>query len=419
MQISVFVICLMLSAYFSSSETALTSVNKIRIFNMAEEGDTRAKLVLDLLENPTGFLSTILVGNNLVNVLASSLATSLSIEFFGNSGVGIATGLVTLLVLIFGEVTPKSMAVSKAEDLALSIAPSIAFLSKLLKPLTFLLLKVTGGITKLFGGAEDGHQPFVTQEEFLTMVNVGHEEGVLEEDEKEMLENVFEFKDSLVRSIMTPRPDITYVELDVTYAELKTLFKEDCYSRIPVCDGSIDKVVGFLHVRDFATLDYDGNYFDIKPLLHKPYFTFELQSVTKLLHSMRQEHVHIAIVLDEYGGTAGLVTIEDLIEEIIGEIEDEYDEDDKEITKLTDTEYLIDGSTNIEDVNDYFDFNISDEDSDSIGGFLYGLFDRVPEEKESVQYHNLLFTVQKMDKNRIETIRLKILPYEDQPAEEL
>lgn len=408
----------MLSSYFSSAETALTSVNKIRIFNKAEEGDAKAKLVLDLLENPTGFLSTILVGNNLVNVLASSLATSLSIEFFGSSGVGIATGLVTLLVLVFGEITPKSMAVSKAETLALSVAPSISFLSKVFKPLTFVLLKVTGWISKLVGGIEDNHQPFVTQEEFLTMVNVGHEEGVLEEDEKEMLENVFEFKDSLVRSIMTPRPDITYVDLDVTYAELKKLFKEDCYSRIPVCDGSIDKVVGFLHVRDFATLDYEGGPFDVKPLLHKPYFTFELQSVTKLLHSMRQEHVHMAIVLDEYGGTAGLVTIEDLIEEIIGEIEDEYDADDKEITKITDAEYLIEGSTNIEDVNDYFGFKLSDEDSDSIGGFLYGLFDRVPEEGESVQHDNLLFTVQKMDKNRIETIRLKILPDQDQPGPE-
>lgn len=385
---------------------------------MVESNVKHAKTVRHLIENPNKLLSTILIGNNLVNILASSIATSLSIEFFGNTGVGIATGIVTFLVLIFGEITPKSMAVHNAEKLALSVAPSIRLLTVIFTPVTFLLLKITSGIARLLGSTDAEPKPFVTQEEFLTMVNVGHEEGVWEEEEKEMLENVIDFRESQVRTIMTPRPDIAFIYLDTTYEELKNIFKEEAYSRIPVCDESIDKVVGFIHVRDFATMDFDKNNFDIQTLIHKPYFTYELQNVTKLLQSMRQEHVHMAIVLDEYGGTAGLVTIEDLIEEIIGEIEDEYDEMDTEIRKISETEYIIEGSTNIEDVNDYFGFNLSDEDFDSLGGFLYGEFDRVPEENESIYYENLVFTIQKMDKNRIELVDLKILDKENLPASE-
>lgn len=375
---------------------------------MAEEEIKGANTVLELLENPTKFLSSILVGNNLVNILASALATSLGIEFFGNTGIGIATGLVTFLILIFGEITPKSLAVKHAEKLSLSIASIIKFLCKLLTPITFLLLKITNGLIHLLDSSAKEHKPFLTQEEFLTMVNLGHEEGVLEEDEKEMLENVFEFKDSLVRTVMTPRPDIVFVETNITYSELKEVFKHNPYSRIPVCGDDIDKIIGFVHIRDLATSDDDLDQFNLTEIMNKPYFTFELQSITKLLRTMRTKQIHIAVVLDEYGGTAGIVTIEDLIEEIIGEIEDEYDIQEAEIQKLNDKEYLIEGSTNIEDVNDYFDFDIDEDGFDSIGGFLYSAFDRVPEEGESIDYKNLTFTVQAMDKNRIEKAHLFI-----------
>ncbi len=421
-QILIFILCLILSAYFSSSETALTSVNKIRIKNLADSGDKRAQIVMKLNENPTKLLSTILVGNNLVNILASSIATALSIKFWGNTGVGIATGAVTFLVLIFGEITPKSIAVDDAEKQALKCAPSLNFFCKLFTPLTFLLMKITGLIFKIFKTSDKNPKPFVTQEEFLAMVNMGHEEGVFEEEEKEMLENVFEFKESQVKNVMTPRTEIITVESDISYEELKEIFRKDFYSRIPVCEDGIDKVIGFLHVRDFAALDADDprltkQNFDVKEFMHKPYFTYELQSVVKLLHVMRSEHIHMAIVLDEYGGTAGLVTIEDLIEEIIGDIEDEFDRPDAEITEINESEYYIEGSTKIEDVNDYFDVEIPEDEFDSIGGFLYREFDRVPQEKESIQYQNLLFTIQKMDKNRIDTIHLKILPEQTEDTE--
>lgn len=277
----------------------------------------------------------------------------------------------------------------------------------------FLLLKITNFLAKLLDSSKDEHKPFVTQEELITLLNVGHEEGVLEEDEKEMLENVFDFKDTPVRTIMTPRPDIISINSDISYSELKQLFREVAYSRIPVCDGNIDKVIGFIHVRDFATLELNGRDFDLNEIMFKPYFTYELQNVTNLLKTMRQKHIHIAIVLDEYGGTAGLVTIEDLVEEIIGEIEDEYDEKDQKIVTINEHDHLIDASLNIEEVNEYFDFEIPDDNFDSIGGFLYGEFDRVPEENDFIYYEDLRFEITEMNKNRIQTILLHILTAEE------
>lgn len=412
-QIIIFILCILLSAYFSSAESAFTTVNIINIRNLAEDDNKKAKIILPLIEDHNKLMSTILIGNNLVNILAASLATAFSIDIFGGIAVGITVGIVTLIVLIFGEIMPKALAVKNAEKISLSKANSMRFFVVILSPITFILLKISNILAKVFGNKNEEHKPFVTQEELISLVNMGHEEGVLAEDEKEMLENVFEFKDTPVRAIMTPRPDIISIDSNISYSELKQLFREDFHSRLPVCEESLDKIIGFIHVRDFAIQDFNDENFDLTKIIRKPYFTYELQSVTKLLKSMRQEHIQLAIVLDEYGGTAGLVSIEDLVEEIIGEIEDEHDLMEQDISKLNEQDYLIDGSTNIEDVNDYFDFELPEDDYDSIAGFLYSEFDRVPKENDSINYQNLRFTVKKMIKNRIETIFLHILTDEE------
>lgn len=404
-QIIIFIVCIMLSAFFSSSETALMSVNKIRLQNKQEEGNRTAGVVLDLLNDTSKLLGSILVGNNLVNIGASSLATSLSIEFFGSTGVGIATGIVTFLVLVFGEITPKSLAAQRAESIALFVAKPIKFIVILLHPITTVLLKITNALIRIFGGSGEERSPFVTPEELIALVNVGHEEGVLEEGEKVLLENVFDFKSSQVKNVMTPRTDVVAIDVEIAYEDLLSVFRDEQYSRIPVYEGTIDKIIGILHVRDFIDIKLAGAFFDVRKHMREVYWTYEYQNTTMLLQEMRKAQLYLAVVLDEYGGTAGIITLEDIVEEIIGEIEDEYDVAYEDITPTGVGTYNIEGSAKMDDINDVLGTTLpTEEDYDTISGFIFSILGHIPEEGEELVYENTRFTIEQMDKNRIEKI---------------
>ncbi len=381
------------------------SVNKIRLQNKQEEGNRTAGVVLDLLNDTSKLLGSILVGNNLVNIGASSLATSLSIEFFGSTGVGIATGIVTFLVLVFGEITPKSLAAQRAESITLFVAKPIKFIVILLHPITTVLLKITNGLIHIFGGSGEERSPFVTPEELIALVNVGHEEGVLEEGEKVLLENVFDFKSSQVKNVMTPRTDVVAIDVEIAYEDLLSVFRDEQYSRIPVYEGTIDKIIGILHVRDFIDIKLAGAFFDVRKHMREVYWTYEYQNTTMLLQEMRKAQLYLAVVLDEYGGTAGIITLEDIVEEIIGEIEDEYDVAYEDITPTGVGTYNIEGSAKMDDINDVLGTTLpTEEDYDTISGFIFSILGHIPEEGEELVYENTRFTIEQMDKNRIEKI---------------
>ena len=405
-QLGVLFVLLALSSFFSASETALMSLSRIQVRHMVEENVKGADVVSRLLDNPSKLLGAILVGNNIVNIGASALATSLAINYFGSGGVGIATAIMTFLVLIFGEITPKSLAAENSEKVALRVSGSIALLTRILSPVIALLMSLTNGIIRFFGGEVDKVKPFITQEELRTMVHVSHEEGVLEGEEKTMIYNVFEFGNSQVKDVMTPRTDMVAVELDSPFEVIISVFKEEQFSRIPVYKEVTDNIVGVLYIKDLFFYDKEGKDFNISAYMREPYFTFELKKTDDLFNELRHKRIPMAIVLDEYGGTAGIVTMEDLVEEIVGDIHDEYDEHKKEIERIKENEFLVDGAAKIDLVNQVLGIHIETEDFDSIGGFVVGEFGRLPKVGEMKEYKNLRFIVENIDRNRIDKLRI-------------
>ena len=404
-------ILILLSAFFSSAETAFMSVNKIKLRSEVDDGSKRAALILKLLDNNTKLLSTILVGNNIVNIVASSLTTTLMIRLFGSTAVGIATGLLTLIILIFGEITPKTLATRKAERFADIYAPFIRFLMFIMTPVTFVVSKMANGVLLIFGVNPAEKTEQVTEDELLTYVDVSHEDGVLEKDEREMINNVIDFGDTLVKDVMVPSIKMKCVPDDIDYDELIKAFREDEYSRMPVYNGTIDNIVGVIWAKDLL-LKYDpandNGAFDIRKYMRKPYFTYDHKHTRELMSVMREEYRSMAIVLDEYNTTAGLITIEDLIEEIVGEIRDEYDLDEVDsITALPDNTYEVQGQTVIEDVNDEFGLNIESDDYDTIAGHVIHLLGHIPTVGESVSENGVTYTVAAVDKNRIDKITIE------------
>ena len=406
-QIIIFIICLFFSGYFSSAETALMGFNKIRMTSLAEDGNKKAKTVIKLIENPNILLSTILIGNNLANIGASSLATSLAIKLFGNTGVGIATGVVTLLVLIFGEITPKSLAANNPDKAALSFANPINVLSKKLRPIIFLMNIITSAIMKIIGVDKNINKNIITQEDLRTMVQVSQEQGSILDSEKDMIDNVFDIKKSLVKDIMTPRTDIVAVDSEISIEELKETFRNNEYSRIPIFEENIDNIKGIIHIRDLISIEDNEKDFNILQFSREPYFIYEYNKVEKIFKNMKDQQTHMAIVLDEYGGTVGLVTLEDIVEELVGEIEDEYDIQNIYVEKISENESMIEGTTKIETINEMFNLDIPDDDYDSIGGYVFGEIGRLPIKGDSIKYKGYTFTVDSMDHNRIEYILLK------------
>ena len=409
MNIISLIILLILSSLFSCSETAFLSVSKIKIRTLAEEGNKKAKLVESLLDNQDRLLSAILVGNNLVNIGASSLTTATIMAIFGDGAqtVAIATGVVTLCILIFGEITPKSLATQNADKLVFALAPFIRFVCIITKQVVFVLNIITGFIIKLLGGNQE-HGPSLTEEELKTIVTVGHEEGVLEKEEKEMIHNVFEFGETEIKEIMTPRIHVESLPDDCTYDELLNVYHDAQYSRYPIHDESFDEIIGVLNMKDLLFIDIDKEHFDVKKYMRETFVVYEFNQVNDVFASMRKKHATLAIVLDEYGVMSGIVTFEDIVEEIVGEIDDEYDDISDDIVKINDHEYLVDGSLNLNEVNDEIDTHFESEDFESIGGLVLGEFSGVPKIKDKIEFPGVTIIIEKMHKNRIELLRLII-----------
>ncbi len=409
MNIISLIILLILSSLFSCSETAFLSVSKIKIRTLAEEGNKKAKLVESLLDDQDRLLSAILVGNNLVNIGASSLTTATIMAIFGDGAqtVAIATGVVTLCILIFGEITPKSFATQNADKLVFVLAPFIRFVCVITKPVVFVLNIITGFIIKLLGGNQE-HGPSLTEEELKTIVTVGHEEGVLEKEEKEMIHNVFEFGETEIKEIMTPRIHVESLPDDCTYDELMNVYHDAQYSRYPIHDESFDEIIGVLNMKDLLFIDIDKEHFDVKKYMRETFVVYEFNQVNDVFASMRKKHATLAIVLDEYGVMSGIVTFEDIVEEIVGEIDDEYDDTSDDIVKINDHEYLVDGSLNLNEVNDEIDTHFESEDFESIGGLVLGEFSGVPKIKDKIEFPGVTIIIEKMHKNRIELLRLII-----------
>ena len=407
LQIGLLVVLLMGSGFFSASETSLMSLSKIRIRYMEDEGVKGAKLVGSLIEKSSDLLSSILVGNNIVNIAATSVSTSLFISIFGDGGVAIATAVMTVLVLVFGEITPKTIAANSPEKVAVVVSKPISIIMKITKPIVWIFNLLTGIIFKIMGIDNDGVKPFITEEELKAMVNVSHEEGVLEMEEREIINNVFQFGDMQAKEAMIQRLDMVAIDIEDSYDEIIELFKSEKLSRLPVYQESIDDIVGILNIKDIIFLsDEEIENFDIKDYVREAFFTYEFKKITQLLEEMKKEKTQMAIVVDEYGGTAGLLTIEDLVEVIVGDIDDEYDEEEEEIVKINDNEYLVEGSTKISDVNEQLGINLESEEFDSIGGFIIGYLKRIPEENEIIEVEDVKFKVESIDKNRINKIRI-------------
>lgn len=414
-QLITLIILIILSAFFSSAETAFTTVNKIRIRTFEEEGRPNAALIRKLTDDPQKMLSAILIGNNIVNLTASSLTTIMVTRITANLGlasksataIGIATGILTLIILVFGEITPKSIATRSSERICFFYIKPIYWMTVIFTPLIFIVNKISFGFMKLFGMRYTGKERVMTENELLTIIDVSHEEGVLESEEKEMINNVVDFGDSLAKDIMVPRIDMVSVPSVISYDDLKKTFKRDMYSRLPVYEESKDNVVGIVTLKDFFNYEGTKEDFKLSDLLREPYFTYEYQKTSDLLIQMRENSINISIVLDEYGSTAGIITLEDLIEEIVGEIRDEYDDDEEDpIQKLSTSEYLVDGSTRLDDINEVFGCNIESDDYDSIAGHMINVLEHIPCEGEEITEDYIRFVIDKMDKNRIDKIHV-------------
>lgn len=406
-QIGLLVILLIGSGFFSASETALMSISKIRIRYMEEDGVKGAKLVSKLLEDSNRLLSSILVGNNIVNIAATSISTSLFINLWGEQGVAAATALMTVLVLIFGEITPKTISANNPEKVAVFVAKPIKIFMTLLKPVVGVFNVITKIIFKILGVDDDGVKPFITEEELKAMVNVSHEEGLLEIEEREIINNVFEFGDMQAKEAMVQRLDMVAIDIEDSYDEIIELFKTEKLSRMPVYEETIDDIIGILNIKDVIFLsDEEIESFDVKKYLREPFFTYEFKKITQLLEEMKKDKSQMAVVVDEYGGTAGLITIEDLVEVIVGDIEDEYDEEDDEIQVISSKEFLVEGSTKISDVNEILDIELESEEFDSIGGYIIGYIKHIPEEEEVIEVDGIKFHIESVDKNRIKKIRI-------------
>ena len=415
-QLLILILLLLMSAFFSSTETALTTVNKIRVRTLAENGDKQAEYVLKIIEDPSKMLSAILIGNNVVNLYASSLATVLATHIWGNKIVGIATGILTLLILIFGEITPKTVATIQAERIAFRFAKIIYYIMTVLTPVIFVVNQLSFLVLKLLRVDVKAKGESITEDELRTIVEVSHEEGVIESEEKKMINNVFDFGDSLAKDIMVPRIDMVFVDVNATYDEVIELYREERYTRIPVYEDTTDNVIGIINVKDLLLIE-DHEHFQIRDHLREPLYTYEYKKTSELMIEMRKTFNNIVIVLDEYGATAGLITLEDMLEEIVGEIRDEYDQDEeKNLIEVAPGEYSVEGAMKLDDLNDRLGLELESEDYDSVGGLIIGLLDHLPEEGEEVADDGIRFVVTKVDKNRVDRVKI-ILPKEEKEEE--
>ena len=404
----ILLILIILSAFFSSAETALTTVSKITIRSMIEEGNKKAIIVDKIINNQGKMLSAILIGNNLVNIIASALSTILAQNLFGQYAISFATGLLTIVVLIFGEITPKSLATLNALKLSLAYAKIIYSLMFLLTPAIFIINKMAYFFMRLMCIDPTKKMASITETELRTIVDVSHEEGIIEKEERQMINNVFDFGDAIASDVMVPKIDMTMADINSTYDELIKIFRSEKYTRIPIYQDSTDNVIGIINMKDLLLYNPE-EIFDVRKYLRSAFYTYESKKLSELMMEMKKTSVNIVIVLDEYGVTAGLITLEDLLEEIVGEIHDEYDlDEDEPIKKISENIYILEGQMKIDDLNDYLGVNLSSDDYDSIGGLIIEKLDRLPTAGDKITIDSLSFKVTSMDKMRINYVELLI-----------
>ncbi len=398
-------ILIALSAFFSSAETAMTTVNKIKVRTLADNGDKRARTLQKVHEQWPKMLSAILIGNNIVNIAASALATTIAMRI--NINVGVMTMILTLVVLIFGEITPKNAATVYSEKVALNYASVILMLIRLLTPLIWIINIISRFITWLLRLDLENGGESMTEGELRTIVDVSHEDGVIESEEKQMINNVFDFGDSLARDIMIPRIDVAEIDVNALYEDIKEIFIRERYTRLPVYKDDTDNIIGIVNMKDLLLIE-DHRSFKIRDIMREAYFTYETKKTSDLMMEMRRESATMAIVLSEYGAAVGIVTMEDLLEEIVGEIRDEYDDDEEELIRLVnDREYIVAGNVKLDDLNDAIGISLQSEDYDSVGGYIIGMLDRLPKAGESVVTDdNIKLEVISVTKNRIERVHI-------------
>lgn len=414
-QLAVLLLLVLLSAFFSSAETAFSSVNRVRMRALEEEGNKSAARVNLILDNYGKMISTILIGNNIVNMSISALATTLALRI--NLMVGIATGIMTIVVLLFGEIVPKTWANLNNEKISLVYSGIIFGLMHILTPVIFVVDKLSNGILRLLHIDPNKKPSAMTETELKTYVDVSHEDGVIESEEKEMIYNVFDFSDAVAKDIMIPRINMVSVNVEASYHDVMEVFRESMYTRLPVYQEEKDNVIGLINIKDFI-LNADQNDFSVRSILREAHYTYEYKKSADLLLEMRETTMNVAFVLNEYGATVGMITLEDLLEEIVGEIRDEYDADEAEyIQTIDDRNYLVEGSMKLDDINDALSTALDSEDYDSIGGIIIEYLDRLPEDGEEVTLENgIHLKVQGIDQNRICKVLLT-LP-ETAPEEE-
>lgn len=415
--ILIIIVCIILSAYFSATETAFTGANRIRLKNMVEKGNRKAKLVLKLSDRYENLLSTILIGNNIVNILAASLATVLCTKWIVNgSGPAVSTVAMTVIVLIFGEISPKTLAKARPESFAMFSAPFLRFLMGIFLPFNFLFGLWQKLLMKLTNAEEDHG---ITEEELLTMVEEAEQEGGLDEQESDLIRSAIEFTEQEAVDILTPRVDLVGVPHDATKDEIAEVFAESGFSRLPVYKENIDNIVGIIYQKDFHNYVYHKEP-KVSSILKAPLFINKSKKINDLLQELQQKKSHIAIVVDEFGGTAGIVTLEDILEELVGEIWDEHDEVVEEIHKESDELYFVLASTNIDKLFEELemDEDLEDADYSTVGGWVMDQLGHVPEEGEAFEYKHLSVKVLSVDGNRVEKVQIIVGERQDEEQED-
>lgn len=405
------IVLIALSGFFSASETAFTVCSKMKMRSMAEEGNVRAQRVLNLTDDIGRLISAILICNNVVNLSASSIATTLAAKSGMNGAAAVSTGLLTFVILIFGENTPKNMATIKSDEMALIFVDVFRVITIVLVPFIWIVNHISRLLLKIIGIDPNSNSQSISESELRTIVDFSHEEGVLETEEHKMITNVVDFGDSLVKDIMIPRVDMTFLSTDMTIDDILEIMKEEKYTRYPVFEESKDTVIGIVNIKDlfFWYAHHNAEEFHIHDIMRTPMFSYEYQKTSVLMEQMKEKSVSITVVLDEYGSACGLVTLEDLIEEIVGDIRDEYDEEEKQyIVPVSDCQYEVDGSTKINDFNDVAETNIQSEDYDSIGGHIIELLDSIPEVGDIAEEDRITYEVLSRDKTRIDRVLITI-----------
>ena len=417
-QIITLVILVFLSGFFSSAETAFSTVSRVRIRTLVQEENKKALRVQNILDHYGKMLSAILIGNNIVNLSASSLMTAFVIRIRGNYAVGAATGILTFIILIFGEIIPKTWAMQRAEKITLLYGGAIRTLMLVLTPVIFIIDKISNWILRFLHISSDGNTFSITEKELKTYVDVSHEDGVIESEERELIYNVFDFGDTVARDIMIPRIQMTTVPIDATYQELLSTFQDSMFTRIPVYDDDPDHIIGVVNIKDFILVK-DREKFQLKKILREAYYTYEYKRVSDLLMEIREKSLSIAFVLSEYGTTVGMITMEDMIEELVGEIRDEYDADEEElIQEVEEGAYLVEAQMKLSDINDALDIELDSEDYDSVGGLMIEKLERLPQDGESIELDSgIRLQAQGVQDNRVVKVLITLPAAEDTEEE--